>query len=181
MAKVLRTDDFPGYAETVDNVTVLATKSGYAGQRVWVGGTLQKEFVCVPDSTATVDTTTTIACASGGRWLADVRPGVSSAALTPATLADADATKTVSQGSEFVLKAATLTVNRSITLSTAGAVTGEQVVVTREDVTAFTLAVINGGGGAGTKYTFPISAARRAAFTYDGTNWALSWHAAITP
>lgn len=106
---------------------------------------------------------------------------VAASNLVAAALADADATKTLAQGSEFTLPAGTLTANRSITLSTSGAVTGDVVRVVRQDVTAFTLAVINGGAGAGTKYTFPASVARVADFRFDGTNWVLAGHARITP
>lgn len=100
--------------------------------------------------------------------------------LTPSTLGDAGVTITVSQGSEFTLPRGTLTTNRSITISTTGAVTGEVVRVTREDSTAFTLAIVNGGAGAGTLYTFPVSVTRVADFRFDGTNWALSGNAAIS-
>lgn len=100
--------------------------------------------------------------------------------LTPSTLGDASVSIAVASGSEFILPRGTLTANRTLTLSTTGAVTGEVVRVTREDSTAFTLAIVNGGAGAGTLYTFPVSVTRVADFRFDGTNWALSGNAAIS-
>jgi hypothetical protein len=93
-----------------------------------------------------------------------------------ADLADGNATIQVSQGNRRLLPLATLTANRQVTLATTGATAGEVIVIDRRDVNAFTLAVVNGGAGAGTKYTFPASVARVAVFVFDGTNWALQQH-----
>lgn len=90
-----------------------------------------------------------------------------------ANLADADATITKAQGSWRKLPAATLSANRAVTLGTTGANPGDQITVTRLDLTAFTLAFINGGAGAGTLYTMPVSKLGWAKFQFDGTNWAL--------
>lgn len=96
-----------------------------------------------------------------------------------ANLGDANATIQVSQGNARIVPPATLTANRQITLATTGATTGEVIDVYRRGTEAFTCAVINGGAGAGTKYTFPVSVARAARFKFDGTNWQLDSHWAI--
>lgn len=99
--------------------------------------------------------------------------------LKEAFLTDADATKTVAQGSQFTLLAGVLTANRTITLSTSGATEGQVIRVVRTTASSRTLAVVNGGAGAGTLYTFPAAQRRVADFVFDGTNWALSGHAEI--
>lgn len=96
------------------------------------------------------------------------------ARLATALLGNADATVLATTASEFTLPPATLSANRSVTLGTAGAVAGEVIRIVRLDKTAFTLAIINGGAGAGTLITLPVSAGRIADFVFDGTNWALS-------
>jgi hypothetical protein len=96
-----------------------------------------------------------------------------------ANLTDANTNLAVADGNARIVPAATLTANRSDTLQTTGATTGESVTVYRLGTEAFTLAILNGGAGAGTKYTFPVSVARAAEFTYDGTNWQLLRHWAI--
>ncbi len=100
--------------------------------------------------------------------------------LVQGTLTDAAATIAVGTASEFTLPAATLTANRILTLSTTGAVAGEVLRVIRRDATAFTYAVVNGGAGGGTMYTFVVSVARVADFQYDGTNWAMAGHSRIS-
>jgi hypothetical protein len=94
-------------------------------------------------------------------------------------LTDANASIAVAAGNARVLPAATLTANRTLTLQTSGAVTGELMTIVRFGTEAYTFAIVNGGAGAGTKYTFPVSVARAAEFTYDGTNWNLARHWAI--
>lgn len=66
-----------------------------------------------------------------------------------------------------------LTANRNKTLSPTGAVKGNQIEVLRAGTEAFTCAFINGGPGAGTMITFPVSKAASAKFQFDGTNWFL--------
>lgn len=90
-----------------------------------------------------------------------------------ADLTDASPTITLSQGTWRVLPAATLSTGRTVTLGTSGASAGDQITITRLDVTANTYAVVNGGGGAGTLVTFPVSKIGFARCQYDGTNWAL--------
>lgn len=100
--------------------------------------------------------------------------------LLPATLTDASVSVTTSTGSELTLPAATLTANRTITINAGTAAAGEVLRIIRRDATAFTLAIVNGGVGGGTMYTFPVSVARVADFQWDGTNWALAGHSRIS-
>jgi len=99
--------------------------------------------------------------------------------LVGPALTDASVTIQVSQSNARALPSATLTANRTLTLATTGANTGELIRVSRLDVGAFTFAVVNGGPGGGTLYTFPVSIAREATFVFNGTNWALDLHWAI--
>lgn len=95
-------------------------------------------------------------------------------AAAGANIADADGTIQLAEGAWR--KIPTLTGNRSITLGVAGAtppVAGEQITITRLSTAANTAAIINGGGGAGTLYTFPASKNGFAKFQFDGTDWAL--------
>jgi hypothetical protein len=102
--------------------------------------------------------------------------------LLVALVADASATVTAGgstlYASMFVLAAATLTNNRTLTLSAAGAVAGAVAVVARFDLGASTLAVANGGPGGGTPYAFG-GGKTAATFTFNGTDWALGVAAAI--
>lgn len=61
----------------------------------------------------------------------------------------------------------------TLTLGTTAAVAGDQITITRTDVSAFTYAIVNGGAGAGTLLTMPVSKICSAKFQFDGTNWAL--------
>lgn len=90
-----------------------------------------------------------------------------------AALTDAPATITVAQGYWRTMPAATLSVTRAIALSTSGAVAGDVITITRIDVGAYTMTVVNGGAGAGTLQTFPVSKVGFGDYQFDGTNWAL--------
>ncbi len=70
-------------------------------------------------------------------------------------------------------KLATLGQNGTLTLGTTGAIAGDRIEITRNSTDAFTYAVVNGGAGAGTLVTFPVSKAGSAVFQFDGTNWAV--------
>lgn len=94
-------------------------------------------------------------------------------AIKGADLTDAPATITVAQGKWRVLPAATLSATRAFTLSTTGAVAGDQITITRLDTTANTITVVNGGVGAGTLATLPVSTTGFVKAQFDGTNWAL--------
>jgi hypothetical protein len=91
-----------------------------------------------------------------------------------ASLADEDATITVAQGQRRAMPASTMSANRSLTLSDSGAVAGDTIELARLDTTAFTLAVINGGAGAGTLITMPVSVGLYTKYTFGGTNWTLT-------
>ena len=92
-----------------------------------------------------------------------------------ASLTDATTTLQPGAGSHTVhpLPAATLTVARSLTLGTTNVLTGQILRIERLDATPFAYTIINGGGGAGTKYVFLGGATGSAEFIFDGTNWAL--------
>lgn len=86
-------------------------------------------------------------------------------------LADGNATIYVSGKGWRVLPAATLTGNSTLTLGTTGARAGHWIEVTRLDVGAYTYAIVNGGAGAGTLCTMPVSVRACAFFYFNGTNW----------
>jgi hypothetical protein len=86
-------------------------------------------------------------------------------------LGDGNATIYVSGKRWRRLPAATLTGNSTLTLGTTGAREGHTIEVTRLDVGAYTYAIVNGGAGAGTLCTMPVSARAWAYFYFDGTNW----------
>lgn len=65
----------------------------------------------------------------------------------------------------------TLGQNSTLTLGTTGAKVGDIIRIVRTDVSAFTLAVVNGGPGAGTLITLPVSKTGYAQAYFDGTNW----------
>lgn len=66
---------------------------------------------------------------------------------------------------------ATLSQNITITLGTTGAVQGDVIRIVRTDVNAFTLAVVNGGAGAGTLATIVATKPGFVEAIFDGTNW----------
>jgi hypothetical protein len=59
----------------------------------------------------------------------------------------------------------------TVTLGTVGAVKGDLMRVVRTDSSAFTLAIANGGAGAGTLATMPVSKVGFVEAWFDGTNW----------
>lgn len=61
----------------------------------------------------------------------------------------------------------------TLTLGVVGVAKGDQIEITRTSTSANTYAVVNGGGGAGTLFTFPVSKIGSAKFQFDGTNWLL--------
>lgn len=80
-------------------------------------------------------------------------------------------TITVSGQRHRVFPAETLTANRQITLSTTGAVAGDELFITRNDATTFTLTITNGGVGGGTLAVMPVSTRAWCLASFDGTNW----------
>lgn len=96
--------------------------------------------------------------------------------LTGSALTDADQTLQMSTACQYLLPAATLTANRTKTLSTTGASVGAMITIYRLGTSAFTMPIANGGSGGGTIYTFPASASNPivASFRFDGVNWLLA-------
>lgn len=86
-------------------------------------------------------------------------------------LTDANATILVSGNRTRILPAATLTANRSLTLDDEGAVSGDELLIVRNDATAYTYTVINGGAGAGNVAVMPVSSRAWCRARFDGTNW----------
>ena len=64
-----------------------------------------------------------------------------------------------------------LSANVTITLDPTGALKGDTKELTRFDVTSYTVAIVNGGPGAGTLTTFAGSAKSWGLFWFDGTNY----------
>jgi hypothetical protein len=86
-------------------------------------------------------------------------------------LADADQALTVAGGRLRVLPPATLTDDRTLTLDDAGAAAGDQILITRNDVSAFTATIVNGGAGGGNVAVMPVSVRSWCLSVFDGTNW----------
>jgi hypothetical protein len=67
----------------------------------------------------------------------------------------------------------TLSQGGALTVGVTGAVAGDQLDIVRTDTSANAYAIINGGGGAGTLITLPVSKQMCVKLQFDGTNWAL--------
>ena len=126
-------------------------------------------------SVATEDDWTTLAASGGygGTWNLMGFPDKG------ANLAAGNATIQVGGKQWRVLPAATLVANATLTLGTTNAREGYRIRITREDVGAYTYAIANGGPGAGTLVTFPVSARAYGIFYFDGTNWSREFAAAM--
>lgn len=118
-------------------------------------------------SEATADGETVIAPSGGGvgRWIR------SRAVEQGDDLGDASATITISGGRWRVLPAATLTADRTLTIDDAGAVEGDEILVTRNGIESFKLTLANGGAGAGTIAAMPSGSRAWCLMRFDGTNW----------
>lgn len=90
-----------------------------------------------------------------------------------ADLTDANQTIHVTGDHWRVMPAGTLSTNRTVTLGTTGAVRGSELTITRQDSSANTLAIANGGPGGGTLTTLPASYVSYSKFKFDGTNWVM--------
>jgi len=101
----------------------------------------------------------------GGAWLAIRSPDAG------ADLDDEDATLVVGDGGWRRIPTSTLTAGRTLTLGTDGAAAGDTLEITRLDVGAFTVAIVNGGDGGGTLATMPISARSNFVGYFNGTDW----------
>ncbi len=66
---------------------------------------------------------------------------------------------------------ASLAADASLLLSTVNAEAGDWIEFTREDVGAYTVALVNGGPAAGTLVTLPVSVRSWARVYFNGVNW----------
>jgi hypothetical protein len=123
-------------------------------------------FRFYPDSTDTDDGWTVIAPSGNGRYKRVAFPdrGDDLDATTPQTIG-------VTGGPWRVIPATTLGADMTLTLDDAGASEGDTIELTRLDVGAYTVAIVNGGPGAGTLCTMPVSARAWGLFYFNGTNW----------
>jgi hypothetical protein len=121
------------------------------------GGTLVADGVTVLDHSG----------GTAGNWLEVVEDDAGD------DLVDGNATIQVGGNRWRTLPAATLTQNSTLTLGTTNAQAGHWLDITRLDIGAFTYAIANGGAGAGTLITFPVSTRYCARCQFDGTNWKL--------
>jgi hypothetical protein len=122
-----------------------------------------------PSSAAAEDSWTVIVPTGGGfpgAWIR-MREDDLGAAIT------GTATLTVGGRSRRRIAAAALSASATLTLSTTGAVAGDQIEITRLDVTANTYAIIDGGTGTPTLFTMAASKLGYARCQFDGTNWFL--------
>lgn len=77
------------------------------------------------------------------------------------------------------LLAGTMGQGETVTLGTTGAVKGDIIRINRTSVSAQTLAVVNGGAGAGTLCTLVASKVGWAQAWFDGTNWLYDGSSAV--
>lgn len=89
---------------------------------------------------------------------------------TPLTDTAATTIQRVGRTSRYLL-AGTMSQAETVTLGTTGAVLGDRIRIVRTSTSAQTLAVVNGGAGAGTLCTLVASKIGFAQAEFDGTNW----------
>lgn len=147
--------------------TLSAIRAPLTSERYAFVASLDALFSWSPLSNATADDVNVIAptAAGTGRWVRVVANNAGTA------LADADASIAVADGRKRTIPAATLSASRTITLATTNALAGDIIEITRLDTTANTVAIVNGGPGAGTIATMPVSARSFIACRFDGANW----------
>jgi hypothetical protein len=126
------------------------------------------EYSSTSSAAASDDALTPTGSGVAGMFL---RASGSVRAAIPIALTDATVTIQPTAGLHRVMPPATLTTGRSVTLGTTGAVLGMRWRITRQDVTANTLTIINGGGGAGNITVMPVSTKGFVVAYFDGTNW----------
>jgi hypothetical protein len=110
----------------------------------------------------------------GTDWSVEELGTLASAARIAGTaLTDAAATILIGGGNWYTLPAATLTTARTVTLGATGAALGDEILVSRVDVTGFALTIANGGGGAGNVAVLPGGEQGFVQARFDGTDWKL--------
>ncbi len=85
-----------------------------------------------------------------------------------------DSNQTLTPGGtvgEYLMRNGVQTANRSDTISTSGATNGDRLIITSYETAGHTLAIVNGGAGAGTIYTFAGTIPKQLSIVFDGTNW----------
>ncbi len=98
-------------------------------------------------------------------------PGAEDEQITGVTLVNQAANNAPRLGRVTKYLAAAISQTETVTLTTTGAVVGDVIRIIRTDASAFTLVVVNGGGGAGTLCTLVASKIGFANAIFDGTNW----------
>lgn len=117
---------------------------------------------------STADGINIIEPASGGglgRWIR-TRP-----TLQGADLVDGNQTITVAGNRWRVLPAATVTAPMTITIDDAGAVDGDEILLSRNGTEAFAVTVANGGTGGGNVAICPAGSRAWVWAAFDGTDW----------
>lgn len=89
---------------------------------------------------------------------------------TGANIVDADVTLLLSNGSRFI-KTVVSTAIRNVTLSVTGAAVFRGFVIERQEASAFTMTITNGGPLAGVVFTFPASTKMMQTFVYNGADY----------
>jgi hypothetical protein len=127
-------------------------------------------FRWVPGSELTPDGVAVLGYQGGspGAWVRVRRPDKGDH-LTG--LASGNVTITVGEHWWRVIPAGTLTANRQVTLGITNASAGDTLDITRLDVGAYTVALVNGGPATGTLCTMPVAARAWARLYFDGDNW----------
>jgi hypothetical protein len=120
----------------------------------------------VPDDATTADGFSVVTGTGGGyagRWLHV--PGDQKGT----DLDDSD--ETIVVGGKLLRYLPTLARNSVKTLGTTGAIAGQVLTIVCTSSAAFTLTIVNGGAGAGTLMTKPVSERYMLAARFNGTNW----------
>lgn len=161
--------DTPRSIEVRASAAALVASAGPALARYAMLLDIGRLYRWIVGSTATADDFAILSHTGGlgGRWQL-VRQPVKGTNLT-----DASATIYIGGKPLRVLPTATLSANRVLTLGTTNTADGDVIRVVRLDVGAWTYALVNGGAGAGTLLTMPVSKRYWADMYFDGTNWAL--------
>lgn len=167
----------PRAATIFASLAAMSAEAGTSYARYAIPLDLPVLYRWVPDDVTAIDGTTVLGHTGGypGRWkqVGSYTPGANPVDKG-ANLSDADTTVTWSSSARWrILPAATLTADRTITLSTSGATAGSLSEITRLDVSAYTLTVVNGGPSAGTLITLPAGVQFFCSCYFDGTNWLL--------